>query len=143
MQNREYPDLKMYINGEWIESESGDYFEAHNPASLEVIARLPKGTLKDAQAAVLAARDAGAHMAAMPVWERAELLHRIADVMEERKEELARAREIPRDVGHPGARCQQASLVDPAAARNIRGDYAVEFSHQHPGRIPSAWSGDG
>ena len=99
MQNREYPDLKMYINGEWIESESGDYFEAHNPASLEVIARLPQGTRKDAQAAVLAARDAGAHMAAMPVWERAELLHRIADVMEERKEELARALSL--DQGKP------------------------------------------
>ena len=99
MQNREYPDLKMYINGEWIESESGEYFDAYNPASLEVIARLPQGTRKDAEAAILAARDAGAKMAAMPVWERAELLHRIADVMEERKGELARALSL--DQGKP------------------------------------------
>ena len=32
-------ELRMYINGEWVESESGEYFDAYNPATLEVIAR--------------------------------------------------------------------------------------------------------
>jgi acyl-CoA reductase-like NAD-dependent aldehyde dehydrogenase len=92
-------DLRMFINGEWTESESGKSFEAYNPATLDVIARLPEGTRKDAERAVLAARDAGEHLARLPIWERAGILHRIADAMEERKEDLARSLSL--DQGKP------------------------------------------
>jgi len=89
----------MYINGEWVESESGEYFDAYNPATLEVIARVPQGTRKDADRAVRAAHAAQKEMARLSVWDRAKMLHRIADAIEARSEELARTLSL--DQGKP------------------------------------------
>ncbi|MGH9326559.1 MAG: aldehyde dehydrogenase family protein [Terriglobia bacterium] len=92
-------ELRMCINGEWTESESREYFDAYNPANLEVIARLPQGSRKDADRAVIAAHKSSGSMAGMPLWERAGLLHRIADEMESSREELARTLSL--DQGKP------------------------------------------
>jgi acyl-CoA reductase-like NAD-dependent aldehyde dehydrogenase len=92
-------DLAMYIDGEWCESEGGEYFEAYNPATLVKIARLPQGTRKDAARAVVAANRAANELSGMSIWQRAELLNRIAWVMESRIEELARA--LSEDQGKP------------------------------------------
>lgn len=92
-------ELRMYINGEWVESESGEYFDAYNPATLEVIARVPQGTRKDADRAVRAAHAAQKEMARLSVWDRAKMLHRIADAIEARSEELARTLSL--DQGKP------------------------------------------
>src|SRR3989440_7657219 len=82
--------LKMFVGGRWVESESGETFEAVSPATGEVIATLPKGTRADAVHALEAAAQARAPMAALGAFDRATLLHRVADVMEGRREELAR-----------------------------------------------------
>src|SRR5437016_14318103 len=79
----------MFVGGRWIASESGETFEATSPATGEVIATLPKGTRADAGRALEAASQARASMAALGAFERATLLHRIAEVMEHRREELA------------------------------------------------------
>src|SRR6184192_2654878 len=84
------PTLKMFVGGRWVDSESGETFEAISPATGEVIATLPKGTRADAARAVEAAHRARAAMAGLGAFERAVLLHRVADVMESRREELAR-----------------------------------------------------
>src|SRR5438445_9234375 len=80
----------MFVGGRWIASESGETFEAASPATGEVIATLPKGTRADAVRALEAAAQARQPMAALGAFERAAMLHRIADVMERRREELAR-----------------------------------------------------
>src|SRR5437660_2274586 len=82
--------LKMFVGGRWIDSESGETFEAASPATGEVIATLPKGTRADAAHAVETAHRARAAMASLGAFERAALLHRVADVMDRRREELAR-----------------------------------------------------
>ena len=82
--------LKMFVGGRWIDSESGETFEAASPATGEVIATLPKGTRADAAHAIEAAHRARAAMAALGAFDRAGLLHRVAEVMESRREELAR-----------------------------------------------------
>ena len=82
--------LKMFVDGRWVDSEGGETFEARSPATGELIAQLPKGTRADASHAVEAAHRARAAMAGLGAFERATLLHRIADVMEHRREELAR-----------------------------------------------------
>ncbi len=81
--------LRMFIGGQWRDSESGETFDATSPATGEVIASLPKGTRADASRAVEAAHRARPAMAALGAFDRAALLHRIADAMEERKDELA------------------------------------------------------
>src|SRR2546421_10642845 len=82
--------LKMFVGGRWVDSESGETFEATSPATGEVIPTLPKGTRADAGRALEAASQARASMAALGAFDRAALLHRVADVMEGRREELAR-----------------------------------------------------
>ena len=82
--------LKMFVGGGWVDSHSGETFEAVSPATGEVIATLPKGTREDATHAVEAAHRARSAMASLGAFDRAALLHRVADVMESRREELAR-----------------------------------------------------
>src|SRR5438876_813526 len=84
------PALKMFVGGRWIDSESEATFEAVSPATGEVIATLPKGTRADAALAVEAAHRGRAAMAGLGAFERAALLHRVADVLDRRREELAR-----------------------------------------------------
>jgi acyl-CoA reductase-like NAD-dependent aldehyde dehydrogenase len=81
--------LKMYIGGQWVESRNGETFEAISPASGGVIATLPKGNREDAARAIEIAHRARAAMAGLGAFDRAALLHRIADAMERRREDLA------------------------------------------------------
>src|SRR5450759_3419444 len=53
---------KMFVDGKWTESESGQLFEATSPATGEVIAQVPKGTRADAKRAVEAAHRARSAM---------------------------------------------------------------------------------
>src|SRR2546423_6516811 len=70
--------LKMFVGGRWVDSESGQTFEAISPATGEVIATLPKGTRADAARAVEAAHQARAAMAGLGALQRAALLPRVA-----------------------------------------------------------------
>ncbi|TMC39767.1 MAG: aldehyde dehydrogenase family protein [Chloroflexi bacterium] len=79
--------LKMFVGGRWVDSESGETFEATSPATGEVIATLPKGTRADAGRALEAASQARSSMAALGAFDRAALLHRVADVMEGRRDD--------------------------------------------------------
>src|SRR6267378_1835133 len=81
---------KMFIDGKWTDSESGQLFEATSPATGEVIAQVPKGTRADAQRAVEAAHRARSAMAKLKGFERSKRLHRIAEAIERRSDELAR-----------------------------------------------------
>ncbi|MFJ7682833.1 aldehyde dehydrogenase family protein [Peribacillus butanolivorans] len=84
-------DLKMFINGEWVGSTSGEKRDVLNPATGEVIATAAEGTEKDVDAAVEAAKYAFYEGGwwGTPAVERARLLFKIADKLEEKAEELA------------------------------------------------------
>ena len=51
-------DLKFYINGEWVDSESNELIDVINPANEEVIGQVTAGTKEDINAAVNAASKA-------------------------------------------------------------------------------------
>ena len=82
--------LKMYINGEFVESKSGNTFEVFNPATEEVIAVVTKGTAEDARAAIDYAEQAQLAWEKLPAIERAGYLRKIASGIRERSEEIAR-----------------------------------------------------
>ncbi|CAH0279504.1 Betaine aldehyde dehydrogenase [Peribacillus sp. Bi96] len=84
-------DLKMYINGEWVNSTSGEKRDVLNPATGEVIATAAEGTREDVDAAVEAAKYAFYEGGwwGTPAVERARILFKIADKLEEKAEELA------------------------------------------------------
>ncbi len=84
--------LKMYIDGEWVESESGETRDVINPANGEVIATVTEGTVNDAKRAIEAARKAfdEGEWRNISAYDRANLLFKVADKLEERAEEFAR-----------------------------------------------------
>src|SRR5713101_371643 len=82
--------LRMLVDGRWVESESGATFPAESPGSGETIATIQSGTRADAGRAVEAAHRARERMARMGAFDRARLVHRVADAIERRSDELAR-----------------------------------------------------
>ncbi|WCL54093.1 NAD-dependent succinate-semialdehyde dehydrogenase [Gimibacter soli] len=80
---------KAYINGEWVDSDDGSTFDVLNPATGELIAKVASCGGAEARRAIEAAN------AAQPAWakrtakERADILHRWADLIVENADDLA------------------------------------------------------
>lgn len=83
---------QMYIDGEWVYSQSQETFPVLNPATSETIAIVTKGGRADAQRAIKAARRAfdESGWAETHARERAAILNRVADLIEQRAEEFAK-----------------------------------------------------
>ena len=93
------PEYSMVIGGAWSESESGARFEATSPATGESIGTLAEGTREDAQRAIAAANAARRDWAGRSAFERAAAMNRVADLIEERRDDLART--LTLDQGKP------------------------------------------
>jgi acyl-CoA reductase-like NAD-dependent aldehyde dehydrogenase len=78
----------LWIGGEYRATTS--YFELKNPYSLETIADIAIAKPDDVDAAISAANQSAAKMAAMPAYQRAEILEKVAGFLEEEREECAR-----------------------------------------------------
>jgi acyl-CoA reductase-like NAD-dependent aldehyde dehydrogenase len=89
----------MVIGGAWAESESGARFEATSPATGESLGTVPEGTRDDAQRAIAAANAARRDWAGRSAFERAAAMNRVADLIEERRDDLART--LTLDQGKP------------------------------------------
>src|SRR5215208_6784649 len=90
---------RMFIDGEWRDATSGATVEATSPATGESLGPVAEGDRADARLAIAAASAAFASWGARTGFERAEFLHRAADVMESRAEELAHV--LTLDQGKP------------------------------------------
>ncbi|UWQ83172.1 5-carboxymethyl-2-hydroxymuconate semialdehyde dehydrogenase [Leisingera caerulea] len=77
------------INGESRPAASGATFETASPVDESVICSVAKGSAEDIDAAAQAAREAFPAWRDMPALERKKILHRIADLIAERAEEIA------------------------------------------------------
>ena len=125
---------RIFIGGEWVESESSGIQEIFNPATGEVIARAARGSESDVQRAVEAARRAfdGGWGDSTPK-ERSEALLRLASLVEEHSEELARIES--QNVGKPIATTiseEMPPTVDAlrffaAGARCLEGKATMEY----------------
>ncbi len=82
---------EMFIGGTWTPGDGGESQEIVNPATGKVIAHVPKGTERDVDSAVSAARKAfdGGWSDSTPR-ERSERMLRLAQAIEENGDELAR-----------------------------------------------------
>ncbi|MCA9766348.1 MAG: CoA-acylating methylmalonate-semialdehyde dehydrogenase [Carnobacterium sp.] len=82
--------LKNYINGEWVESKTTKYEDVYNPATKEVIARVPLSTKEDVELATESASEAFKKWSNVPVSRRSSILFKYQQLLTEQKEELAR-----------------------------------------------------
>ncbi len=106
---------KNFVGGEWVDAAEGGVEEIINPATGEVIAEVPKGTEADVDRAVQAAKQAYPEWRESTPGERAEVLLKLADVIDENTDELAQIES--QNVGKP-----LASAADemPVCSDNIR-----------------------
>jgi alpha-ketoglutaric semialdehyde dehydrogenase len=81
--------LLNYIGGQWVAAKSGKTFETRNPATGEVLAEIPLSDKEDVDAAVSAAKTAYQQWRLTPAPRRGELLFRAAEILRDRKEDLA------------------------------------------------------
>ena len=81
-------DLKMYINGQFVESKSGKWIDVLNPSTEEVISRQPAATIEEADEAIEAAKAAQKAWAKTPAIERAAYLKKMADGIRRRQDEF-------------------------------------------------------
>ena len=125
-------DYRILIGGELVEAASGETMDVIAPATGETIAKVPRCGAEDVDRAVEAAQ------AALPAWldktpkERSELLHALADVLEDNSEELAQLESV--NVGKPlmASRDEMPFSADnlrffAGAARNLEGKSAGEY----------------
>ncbi|MDY5060970.1 aldehyde dehydrogenase family protein [Staphylococcus simulans] len=79
----------LFINGEFVPSESGETIEVSNPATGEVITKVAKASEKDVDKAVQAAQAAFDSWSKTPKAERVKLLREIGDKLLEQKDRFA------------------------------------------------------
>jgi betaine-aldehyde dehydrogenase len=90
---------KLYINGAWIPSTGAGAIDVINPATEEVIGRIPEGTPEDVDKAVAAARAAFETWSQTSIDERVKYLQAITAELQKRQEDLATT--IASEVGMP------------------------------------------
>src|SRR5881275_1071701 len=131
---------KNIVDGEWVDSTSGETMEVLNPATGEAIGEVPRGTKEDADRAVEAAKKA------LPEWlettpgERSEALLKLAAAIEDHAEELAELES--QNVGKPLSYARDEMPVSAdnfrffaGAARVLEGKSAGEYMRGYTSMI--------
>ncbi|OPY67389.1 MAG: Betaine aldehyde dehydrogenase [Syntrophorhabdaceae bacterium PtaU1.Bin034] len=88
----EFVRYRMFIDGEWVDAGAGRFFESLDPFTGRAWATIPDAEEQDADRAVKAARDAldREDWKRMPPMQRGHLLRRLADLLADNAERLAR-----------------------------------------------------
>jgi succinate-semialdehyde dehydrogenase/glutarate-semialdehyde dehydrogenase len=157
--------IRLSIDGRWLDGRGGDPVRLVSPATGEEIGLVEQGTREDVGRAVEAAERALEPLFRMTAFERAAYCHRVADLLLERKEEIARdiaseqgkplradaipEVEVAADMFRDAAECAKRldTLVhqssDPAkrvlTIRQARGVYGVITPWNFPLAIPSEY----
>ena len=79
--------VRNYIGGKWLEGSTT--FNTYNPATEELIAPVAQAGKAEVEAAVAAAKAAYKEWRLVPAPRRGELLYKVAELLQERKEQLA------------------------------------------------------
>lgn len=111
-------EVKLYIDGKYVESSKNKTFTVTSPATQEKIAIVHEATREDVERASKVARDAfeNGPWRTMPLSERVAKVRRMGEIVMERREELARLEAL--DVGKPYPVAFEREI--PRAAHNFK-----------------------
>jgi malonate-semialdehyde dehydrogenase (acetylating)/methylmalonate-semialdehyde dehydrogenase len=119
--------VPLFLNGEWVESQSSRLIDVTNPATQEVIAQVPCATSSEMQQAIDSAKEAFKTWKEVAVPERARIMMRYAFLLKEHQEEIA------------GIICEELGKTKEDAMGDVwRGIEVVE----HAANIPSMLMGE-
>lgn len=85
-----YTDLKLFIDGQWLNGEGRKGEDVVNPATGKVLAHLPHASKKDLDTALAAADKAFKTWRATSAYDRANIMRKAANLLRERAEHIAR-----------------------------------------------------
>ncbi len=89
LRDRDLLRTRAYVDGSWVDGDSGETFPVLDPATGETIAEVPRLGAAETRRAIEAAERALPAWRARPAKERARVLRRIADLMLENADDLA------------------------------------------------------
>ena len=91
--------FRNLINGKWCDSKSGNFIEIKSPINGEIVGKVPAMTKEEVDEVITVAQEAKVTWREVPVYEKAKILYKSADILEERMEELCDilVREIAKD----------------------------------------------
>jgi len=118
----------MYIDGQFVAWQGDAWIDVINPATEEVISRIPDGSADDARKAIDAAERAQADWEALPAIQRAGWLRKISAGIRER------ASEISALIVAEGGKIQQLAEVEVAFTADYL-DYMAEWARRYEGEI--------
>lgn len=81
-------ELKMYIDGKFVENTSGKWINVLNPSTEDVISKMPDGTIDEVKKAIDVAEDAQSAWEKTPAVVRGSYLIKIAEGIRKREKEL-------------------------------------------------------
>src|SRR3989338_11474807 len=102
-----YREFKNFINGEFVNSVSGRFFENRNPSNVSrVLGLFPLSVKEDVDRAVAASKKAFKAWSCVSAPERGEVLFKIGQIMASRKKELAKV------ISHENGKTVKSALGD-------------------------------
>src|SRR2546428_13026611 len=104
--------MKMFVDGEFVDSHTGATFDVFDPASRERIESVPKGDREDVRRAVDVAERAYAKWSERPAGERSQVLFKISELGRRVAEEVPKA--VTNEKGKPlgGGQAEEESLAE-------------------------------
>jgi succinate-semialdehyde dehydrogenase/glutarate-semialdehyde dehydrogenase len=130
-----YPDVKLFINGEWRDAIGGETLSVVDPATEEVIGKIAHARKADLDLALEAAGKGFKIWRDTSAFERSKLMRKAADIMRSRVETIAYM--MTREQGKPLA---QSKMEVMGAADTI--DWFAEEARRTYGQIiPARFSG--
>ena len=131
------PELKNYINGQWVAAKSGETTDVINPADGQTYLQAPLSSATDVDDAYKAAANAFEEWSQTTPSERQLALLKIADAMEEQAEHFADLES--QNTGKPRSTLVEYEIgpsIDQirfmaGAARNLEGKSAGEYARDH------------
>ncbi|MCH7681831.1 aldehyde dehydrogenase family protein, partial [candidate division KSB1 bacterium] len=141
---------QMFVNGESVDSISGEVTEIYNPANGDLVDTVPKGTKDDARQAIDVAYDVFQAWWDTPFSKRGEILFNASHLIRENEKELATL--LTKEQGKPLREAfleiqRFAHTLDHYAglAKNIRGGYVPRGEERRKGlrmKRKGGWGGE-
>jgi succinate-semialdehyde dehydrogenase / glutarate-semialdehyde dehydrogenase len=123
-----YEDLSLYINGQFLKGDGRREQDIINPATDEVVGKLPHATKADLDLALQSAQKAFQSWKRSSPMERSKILRKVAELARERSQEIGR--NITLDMGKP-----LAEAVAEVVATSEHAEWAAEECRRIYGRV--------
>ena len=124
---------QAYVDGSWVDADSGETFPVLNPSTGETLAEVPRMGGDETRRALAAAERALPAWKARTAKDRARILRRLADLMLEREDDLARLMVL--EQGKPLAEAR----VEVAYAASFYEWFGEEAKRVYGDTVPTPW----